>query len=497
MKVLLDTNIIIHRETPKVINADIGLLFNWLDKLNYKKYIHPLTIDELNKNRDQKTVETFNIKVQSYNQIINPAPENELLKNVSLQIDTTENDKNDTKLLNEVLCDRVDIFISEDKKIHTKAELLGIADRVFKIDQFLEMVVANNPKLIDDKVPWVKQEYFAKVDLQNTFFDSFREDYQGFDRWFNKKADEISYICYSNNSLSAFLYIKTEDENENYSDIDPIFKPKKRLKIGTFKVTSNGFKIGERFLKIIFDNALKAKVDEIYVTIFEKSSEQIRLINLLEEWGFEKWGIKKSTGEIVLTKDFDRNQEINLAAPKKCFPFISQDSKVYIVPIYPAYHTDLFPDSILRNESPMDFVEIKPHRNALSKVYISRSHFKGLNSGDIIVFYMTGGIYKGVVTTVGIVENVTTNIPNLETFITLCKKRSVFTDEELKGHWNYYPNLKPFVVKFIYSYTFRKRPNLQWLIANGIIADINSVPRGFQEISRENFRKIAQYSIGK
>ena len=497
MKVLLDTNIIIHRETPKVVNADIGVLFNWLDKLNYKKYIHPLTIEELNRNKDQKTVDTFNIKIQSYNQIINLAPESDLLKNVSQQIDKNENDKSDTKLLNEVLCDRVEILISEDKKIHTKAELLGIADRVFKIDQFLEMVVADNPNLVDYKVLAVKKEYFAKVDLQNSFFNSFREDYQGFDKWFNKKADEISYICYSNIALSAFLYIKTEDENENYFDIVPIFKPKKRLKIGTFKVTSNGFKIGERFLKIIFDNAIKAKVDEIYVTIFEKSSEQIRLINLLEEWGFEKWGVKKSTGEIVLTKNFDRNQEINLAAPKKCFPFISQDSKVFIVPIYPAYHTDLFPDSILRNESPIEFIENKPHRNALSKVYISRSHFKALNSGDIVVFYMTGGIYKGVVTTVGIVESVTTSIPNLETFITLCKKRSVFTDEQLKEHWNYYPNFKPFVVKFIYSYTFRKRPNLQWLIDNGIIADINSVPRGFQEISRENFRKIAQYSIGK
>lgn len=189
-------------------------------------------------------------------------------------------------------CDRVEILISEDKKIHTKAELLGIADRVFKIDQFLEMVVANNPTLVDYKILAVKKEYFAKVDLQNSFFDSFREDYFGFDKWFNKKADEISYICYSNNNLSAFLYIKIEDENENYSDLEPIFKPKKRLKIGTFKVTSNGFKIGERFLKIIFDNALQSKVDEIYVTIFEKSPEQIRLINLLEEWGFEKSGIK-------------------------------------------------------------------------------------------------------------------------------------------------------------------------------------------------------------
>ena len=32
MKVLLDTNIIIHREASKVVNQDVGTLFKWLDK---------------------------------------------------------------------------------------------------------------------------------------------------------------------------------------------------------------------------------------------------------------------------------------------------------------------------------------------------------------------------------------------------------------------------------------------------------------------------------
>ena len=32
MKVLLDTNIVIHRENVKVTNPSIGLLFYWLDK---------------------------------------------------------------------------------------------------------------------------------------------------------------------------------------------------------------------------------------------------------------------------------------------------------------------------------------------------------------------------------------------------------------------------------------------------------------------------------
>ncbi len=114
---------------------------------------------------------------------------------VSKQIDTTQNDINDTKILNEVFCERVDILISEDKKIHLKAQLLGIADKVFRIDQFLEKVTAENPDLIDYKVLAVKKVDFAQADLQDSFFNSFREDYAEFDKWFNKKADEIAYVC--------------------------------------------------------------------------------------------------------------------------------------------------------------------------------------------------------------------------------------------------------------------------------------------------------------
>ena len=498
MKILLDTNIIIHREASRPIRQDIGVLFNWLDKLKHEKCIHPLTVEELNRHRDARTAETMIIKASSYNQIKNPAPLHPLLQTISEQVDVSPNDNNDTMILNEVLHNRVELLISEDKKIHQKAQLAGIADKVFTIDQFLERVTAENPDLVNYKVLAVKKQDFGQIDLQNNFFDSFREDYPGFDKWFNRKSDEVAYVCYDdNNVVSAFLYIKVEDENENYADIEPRFKRKRRLKIGTLKVTSNGFKIGERFLKIIFDNALQYKVDEIYVTIFNKRPEQIRLIELLEQWGFTCHGVKKNSinDELVYVKNFDKGQSINTANPKVSFPFISVESKVYIVPIYPEYHTELFPDSILRTESPLNFAENEPHRNALSKVYISRSYIRNLQPGDVILFYRTGGIYGGVATTYGIVESVIDNIPDEETFIQKCKKRSVFTDEELRNHWNYSKKNKPFIVNFIYAHSFRKRPNLKWLNKNGIIPDILDMPRGFREISRENFLKIVKYSI--
>lgn len=512
MRILLDTNIIIHREASKVVNLDIGYLFQWIDKLKLEKCIHPLTVEELNRNKDAETVKTMNIKIGNYHLLKTQAPFEGKIAEISSQIDLNGNDINDSKILNEVYQGRVDILISEDKKIHTKAQLLNISEKVFKIDAFLEKATAENPALVDYKILAVKKLYFGEVKLADPFFDSFREDYQfpPFDGWFNKKSDEISYVCFQNDVLSAFLFIKIEDEGEPYSDITPPFEKKGRLKIGTFKVTSNGFKIGERFLKIIFDNALKQKVTEIYVTIFDKRPEQERLIALLEEWGFKYHGIKatKNGDEKVYVKDFNRNAPVNIDSPKITYPFISKESDVYIVPIYQAYHTELLPDSYLRTESPKDFVENEPHRNALSKVYISRSIERNLKSGDRIVFYRTGdpgnAIHTGVVTTVGIVESVITDIKDEASFLALCRKRSVFSDEELKKHWNYNPYNKPahlvsrpFIVNFLYAFSYPKRPNLKWLNENGVIPNILDMPRGFRKITQQDFINIANYSFNQ
>lgn len=490
MRVLLDTNIIIHREASKVLNSDIGILFQWLDKLHHEKCVHPLTADELKRHTDAKVVETMSIKLGNYHILKTEAPLNESVKSVSDTIDKNDNDLADTKLINEVFCDRVDILISEDKKIHTKAEILGISNRVFRIETFLEKVIAENPNLVDYKVLAVKHAHFGNIDIKDSFFDSFREDYNGFDKWYAKKSDEIAYVCYHNNVLSAFLFIKFEDEKENYADINPGFTKKKRLKIGTLKVTSNGFKLGERFLKLIFDNARQFKADEIYVTIFDKRPEQKRLIELLEDWGFMFHGIKTTASgeEKVYVRDFSRGA--NTEKPKLTFPWLSKTSDVYIVPIYPEYHTELFPDSILRTESPLDFVENEPHRNALSKAYISHSQERNLKSGDIIVFYRTGGIYEGVATTIGIVESTNNSIKDENDLIQICRKRTVLNDEGLKTFWNRYKTTKPFVVNFLYAFSFKRRPNLKQLIELGVIPNIKDMPRGFRKLDRELLIKL-------
>lgn len=487
MKALLDTNIIIHRETHHVVSQDIGTLYRWLDRGGYIKCVHSYTIAELERNSNEQTVASFKVKLNSYETIEIPSPIHPDVEKVSSTIDSSDNDKVDSVLLNEVYVERVDILITEDKKIHLKAKELGVSEKVFTIDSFLEKTFSDHPELVDYKVLNVRKSKFGHIDLNDTFFDSLKNDYTGFDKWFLKKYDEDAYITYNteNRKLLSFLYLKVEDESENYSNIAPIFPPKRRLKVGTFKVISNGFRLGERFLKIIFDNALKNKVDEIYVTIFNKRPEQQRLIDLIEQWGFRYWG--KKGEEFVYVRDFKPSFSVDNI--KGCFPYISRKNDLYMVSIYPDYHTELLPDSILNTESPEDFVEDFPHRNSISKVYVSRAKEPHPKVGDVLIFYRTGGYRKGVISTLAIVQDVKENFKNLNEFLAYCNKSSVFPKKQLIDIWNYSWRV-PFAIRFLYTYSFPHRINMQKLIELNILSGVDDAPRGFRKITKEQFDTI-------
>ena len=490
MKILLDTNIVIHREASTVVNEDIGVLFRWLDNLHHIKCIHSVTVEEIEKHQDPKVRKSFEVKLSSYNILRTRPPMSEAFQKIIEPLDKTQNDRNDTLIINELYCGRVDALITEDKQLTTKASLLGISDRVYTIDAFLEKVTVENPDLADYKVLAVRKSLLGSLDLGDDFFASFKEDYPGYEQWFNKKAEETVYVCLSDGKPIALLYLKIEGKTEDYTDMNPPLSHKRRIKIGSFKVTLNGFRLGERFLKIVFDNVLRFKVEEVYVTIFDKRLEQQRLVNLLEEYGFYRHGVKKGPGgnELVYVRSCERVAD--RSTPKLTYPFISLAGRRFLVPIYPDYHTELFPDSILRTESPMDFVENEPHRNAISKVYISRSIERNINSGDVFIFYRTGGYHKSVVTTIGVAEGIIDNIRQKMISYVYCRKRSVFTDEQLANQWRFNKARRPFIVNFLYVHSFPKRINLHKLIEIGVIASVSDAPRGFMPISNKNFRDI-------
>ena len=491
MRVLLDTNIIIYRENKKMTNYSIGHLFRWLDKLKYDKLIHPLTKKEIAIYKYADPAEAMTLKLDAYQELKTQAPMAEQVAALAATTDKNENDRIDTALLNEVYQGRVDLLITEDKRLRRKAELLGLEHKVLSINAFLTIATSENPSLIEYKALAVKKVPIGSLDVNNGFFNSLRNAYPGFNAWFNRKCDEDAYICRDDTGrLLGFLYLKPENEEENYSDISPCFPPKKRLKIGTFKVDATGFRLGERFIKIILDNAIEQNVDEVYVTLFDDLPELETLVTLLSRWGFENYGTKTSTGEKVLTKQM--KQYLSELSPRENFPNLKYEVQKFILPILPKYHTSLLPDSILRNENENDFVAKTPYRYALQKVYISFAPERNIHPGDIVIFYRNGvpgnAGYTAVLTSVAIVEEATSDFRSKEEYMRQVQNRSVFTNDELEQFWRKHQG-NQIVLKFIFVKSLIKRPILKFLWDTDVIA-FPGGPRPFTRITDEQFNMI-------
>lgn len=494
MRALLDTNIIIHRENKQVSNYSVGHLYRWLDKLKYDKIIHPYSVSEIQTYKDAETQEAIAVKLESYGELKTiKHPDESFLQKIGSP-EKSKNDTIDNCLLYEVYLGRVDIFITEDRKLRNKASNLGLSNKVFSINSFISKVTAENPSLIEYKMLAVEKTFFGNVDVESVFFDSFRKAYQGFDRWFAGKCDEEAYICKSDTgNILGFLYLKTEEPNENYSDIQPVFQPKRRLKVGTFKVESTGFRLGERFIKIIFDNAMQRNVDEIYVTLYTDREELSALNYLLRRWGFVPHGIKLNDGkeEVVLIKSL-KHFYPNFSA-RNNFPNILKSCRKYILPIRPEYHTTLLPDSKLNTENKVDFLGREPHRYALQKVYITWAPANGIQQGDLILFYRMGEDgsnkkYTSVLSTIVLVDEIIQNIESENNLLQLCQNRSVFTTDEIKSFWaEHRKSLK--ILKFIFVKSFTKRLTLDYLWKNDVIQP-PAGPRSFMRITDAQFDKI-------
>ena len=493
--ILLDTNIVIKRESNVGVSFEVAKLFNWFGKQNITTFVHPLTKEELSGYKDETVRNAVLTKINSYNILPSFQTSTDLLyESVIARHSNDKNGQVDNALLLEVYNDNVGLLLSDDNLILRKAEELYIRDRVLTSAELLAYFEKCYPQNIEYEMLAVKLRRFDEVDLNSEFFDTLREDYEGreFDNWFKRKGSEKAYIFEERGVLKGFLYVKVEMPNEpDYLKIEPVLSPKKRLKVGTFKIERTGFRLGERFLKIIFDNARNNGVEEIYVTLFEDKRENVKALQqLMEQWGFKKHGYKKDNGELVLVKsmeEYDCEKE-----PKFNYPLIADSASYFFLPIFPKYHTDLFPDMILKNENMHLYQENKAHRYAIEKIYLTGSWDIKAKPGDVVLIYRTGERWpkrnSSVVSGMAIIQDIV-KTGSVEECIEICKNRSIFSEAEIvQEHAS-----RPTVVKLLDYIPFRNKVKLYQLYDNGIVPD-GSGPRSFESLSKEEYEII--YEIG-
>lgn len=151
--------------------------------------------------------------------------------------------------------------------------------------------------IIDANKYDIRIKRFGEVRVSSSFFDSFRRNYSPYySEWVKKKHLDPVYVVEEGNEPIAFMKLKQENEDEDYSDITPIFNPNRRLKISSFKVAWGFYGLSLKLMDIAISEAIFNNISEIYGTIPVEADYKIGLVNFLNRYDFKKHGIKKSHG---------------------------------------------------------------------------------------------------------------------------------------------------------------------------------------------------------
>lgn len=305
---------------------------------------------------------------------------------------------------------------------------------------------------------------FSHINLQDHFFDSLKRDYNDFEDWFNRKRLEGAQALIFTDEIGIGAFLCLKDENEPLYLENSILPAKSRVKIRTLRLAERfrGKRYGEGALGIALWKWQQKKADEIYVTVYEKHED---LIRLFERFGFRCKGIN-TKGEYVYIKD--RNS-LDYSDPYRAFPFIRPDfSTAGIIPIIDIFHDQLFPYSELKGNKLE--IEEETAGNGITKIFIgapfSATHYTVNEPVFIYRRYNGKGPkqYHSVITSFCTITQYiivkSNSIPkmSLDDFIKISGNKTVFDNRQLNAIYNQKQNIV--LLEMVYNGYFGKGHNV-------------------------------------
>ncbi|NMX21615.1 hypothetical protein C5S30_04110 [ANME-1 cluster archaeon GoMg4] len=491
MRVLLDTNIFIYREDDRPLSEDLQKLLKTLHEIKADQLLHPLSLDDLEKDRNKTRKGIIISKIKAYPSLkAPPNPEGDSKYLETVGYGTTINEQIDNGILYAVYKNAVDFLITEDKGIHKKARRLGIDDRVLLINDALDVFEHYTLRKETIRPPALEEKYIYNLNLTDPIFDSLKQEYEKekFEEWF-KKISREGRKCWvhhrEDESIGAILIYKVE--NEAIDNSNPPFPKKLRLKISTFKVTHVGHKIGELFIKLSIDFCIKNGIEEMYLTHFTKPED--RLVELITEYGFYKAGVNYRDEDIFMKELVPERKVMEGLTPLEItmeyYPhfYDGKNVKKFVVPIYPEYHSKLFTDYPNRQLKLYEFFsKFIVEGNTIKKVYISHSRIMSIKPGDILLFYRSRD--RKEITSLGIVEIAYSGIEDSKEILKIVGKRTVFTRGEIESM------KKPILIIMFRHHFHLKNPlHLHELKAKDIL---RGPPQSITEIKNGSYVKIKE-----
>jgi GNAT superfamily N-acetyltransferase len=389
----------------------------------------------------------------------------------------SENDQVDALIASALEANAAHYLVTEDRGLRQRLARVApaVGARALSLAEAIELLDQLHPPA-PEPPPLVELRPCYSIGLGDPIFDSIRGDYQDFDDWFRRRCQlgqREALVIDGGDSLAGLCILKDEDEEE-YG------LPSGRLKLCTVKVAEphRRQRYGALLIKAALDNAVRRGRTGLYVTVFDRHQE---LIRLLGDLGFEVTPQVTELGELVMWRplmpppeavheldgfEFNRRygpHNLKLAVP------------MHIVPIQPQWEERLFPEGRLQLEI---VGENAACGNDLRKAYLSRASTQHLNRGDLALFYRSGD--ERAVRFVAVIEDTLRSTDTSEV-VRFVGTRTVYTAVEIEemtdgGRTN--------VLAVLIRQARHLNPawSVNELIANGVIA---RAPQSIQRIPDE------------
>jgi len=505
-KLLLDTNIFIPLEDPRIVPPAIAELAQKAHRYGIELYLDEACIEDIRRDPDLERREATLSKLRKFPVLDSIAHRKLADQESRFGPIRDDNDRCDVLMLDTLDLGIVDFLITEDLGVHRRAAFAGLRRRVFTLEETASWIQRTyEPR--DFRLRHIEARKAYQISIDEPLFASVREDYKPkFDEWWAKcqAAHRDCWIVNIDGNLAGLVVRK----DETHAEALTVHPGPRILKICTLKmkVEYQGEKFGEQLLKKIFWFAQGNAYDLIYVTVFPKHE---LLITLLRTFGFETTQVR-SNGELVMERPLHLAESVALAEgdshlkfalrryPRYCDgPSVAK----YVIPIQSEFHTILFPEIAEVGDLPLfpqerfllstSRARDKTPGNTIRKVYICRSPTRTLLAGDIVLFYLGRSeklTRSQSVTTVGIIEHVEL-AKNIGDLVRRVGRRSVYARQDLEA-MKPSPTAPVLVIDFLLMGHFNPALALTTLLQSGIF--VRRPPQSIKRLDDDSYSTLMQ-----
>lgn len=213
MRILLDTNIFIPLEDSSL---DIDEKLAELSRLASGKHqllIHPATASDIARDKNEDRKNKILARLRKYPKLESPPGFAGEEENLLFGESKKENDHIDNLILLALHKNCVHWLVTHDEGIHKKAKGIGEEERVLTVDQVLSALLKRDSE--DLKLyPNIKNVACHTLDISNAFFDSLRDGYDGFNKWFTEQCamtGRYAWLCADKDNIHAICIYKSEE----------------------------------------------------------------------------------------------------------------------------------------------------------------------------------------------------------------------------------------------------------------------------------------------